>query len=417
MGRIQAGYAYADAEVFYVRYRVTKILTDGQRKRIQPRAMLRVRDGVYDPNGTPCAKGDLYYIKKLKKKTVISPALKLVIQSFIQTVNVQQANGTVAAQDMRVVNFWEQRYLPYCEEIIEKTDQPRKKPSTMKSYKQLWRQHLKPHFDSLTLNDYTPNTGTLFLQVLADKQHSKIVLKHIKALASSIFKRAVNEQRIKTNPWHDVQMPDDAIESEGTKHYTLAEVEDMISALVDNLHCQLILAFSCFLAIRPGEIAALRWEDFDSEYVHIRRSGFEGNVTTPKTLESVAPVPLIDQVRVPLELWRQKCGNPSSGYVFESRAGTPIDMHNVISRIIIPTMKAKKLVWKGLYAGRRGACTNVIEATNGNYAVAQALLRHKSMKTTLDVYKKQITPQAFKSGMELYEQKALAAKNGNGSSE
>jgi len=123
-------------------------------------------------------------------------------------------------------------------------------------------------------------------------------------------------------------------------------------------------------------------------------------------------LPLIDQVRVPLELWRQKCGNPSSGYVFESRTGTPIDMHNVISRIIIPTMKAKRIVWKGLYAGRRGACTNVIEATNGNYAVAQALLRHKSMKTTLDVYKKQITPAAFKSGMELYEQKALAAKNG-----
>ena len=46
----------------------------------------------------------------------------------------------------------------------------------------------------------------------------------------------------------------------------------------------------------------------------------------------------------------------------------------------------------------------MIEATGGNYAVAQALLRHKSMKTTLDVYKKQITPEAFETGL-----KALAA--------
>jgi hypothetical protein len=30
-------------------------------------------------------------------------------------------------------------------------------------------------------------------------------------------------------------------------------------------------------------------------------------VDTPKTEESVAPLPLIDQVRVPLELWRAKC--------------------------------------------------------------------------------------------------------------
>jgi hypothetical protein len=41
--------------------------------------------------------------------------------------------------------------------------------------------------------------------------------------------------------------------------------------------------------------------------------------------------------------------------------------------------------------------------------VGQALLRHKSMKTTLDVYKKQITPDAFKAGMKLLE--AAAATN------
>jgi hypothetical protein len=44
-----------------------------------------------------------------------------------------------------------------------------------------------------------------------------------------------------------------------------------------------------------------------------------------------------------------------------------------------------------------------IEATNGNYAVAQALLRHKSMTTTLTVYKKQITPDAFRAGMKLLQ--------------
>jgi len=64
-----------------------------------------------------------------------------------------------------------------------------------------------------------------------------------------------------------------------------------------------------------------------------------------------------------------------------------------------------------LCAGRRGACTAVIESTNWNYAVAQALLRHKSMTTTLNVYKKAITPEAFKNGMKLLE---AAATNGKG---
>jgi integrase len=45
-------------------------------------------------------------------------------------------------------------------------------------------------------------------------------------------------------------------------HYTLEEAEDLISALVNHVDGHLILALSCFLAPRPGEIAALKWEDF-----------------------------------------------------------------------------------------------------------------------------------------------------------
>jgi hypothetical protein len=61
--------------------------------------------------------------------------------------------------------------------------------------------------------------------------------------------------------------------------------------------------------------------------------------------------------------------------------------------------------WKTLYAGRRGAATAVIEKNNGNLAMGQALLRHKSQITTATFYKKPITPQAFVAGM-----KKLAAK-------
>jgi hypothetical protein len=65
--------------------------------------------------------------------------------------------------------------------------------------------------------------------------------------------------------------------------------------------------------------------------------------------------------------------------------------------------EAVNVKWKGLYAGRRGACTAIVEATNGNYVVAQAVLRHKTMDTTLRVYKKQITPQGLVAGMKLFQ--------------
>jgi integrase len=119
-------------------------------------------------------------------------------------------------------------------------------------------------------------------------------------------------------------------------------------------------------------------------------------------------------VRVPLELWRRQSKQPTEGWVFGSRNDTPVDLHNLVASVLQPhqeggycvrcnrKLKKSGVRWKGFHAGRRGACTAAVEATGGNYAVAQALLRHRSM-TTLNVYKKQITPQAFKDGIRLLE--------------
>jgi integrase len=393
MSRYQRGHIYEAFGAFHVRFYQTE-LRGGQLTRVQKSHRL-------------CAKDRKHYSAKSKP-------VQLLCDDFMRKVNT----ATVTQQDMTVAQFWEKYYLPYCEEIVKLTGERRKKPSTIRGYKQIWKQHLEAHFGKLTLQEYEPHLGTRFLQSLTGTQ-AKNTLKHVRACASSLFKRAVNEQRIKTNPWHGVQMPDDAIESSETQHYTLEETENIISALVDHVDCQLVMALSCLLGLRPGEIAALRWEDFDPESVNIRRSVVRGIVGTPKTPESIAPLPLIDQVRVPLELWRRKSESTKNSWVFPSRNDTPVDLHNLIARVIKPHVEGKSecerchkvpkksgVEWKTLYAGRRGACAAVIEATGGNYAVAQALLRHKSMKTTLDVYKKQITPQSFKEGMKLLEEAA-----------
>ncbi len=375
MGTHQLGRIYEASGKFYVQYRV---VVNG--KRVQRSHFL-------------CTKDD-------RHRSKADRSVKLLRDEHMLGVNAQQAERSPNG-DMRVVDFWEKVYLPYCEEIVQLTGKPRKTPSTVRGYKQIWRQHLKSHFGNLTLQEYSPHMGTAFLDSLTGDQ-GKSTLRHIKACATSLFKRAVNKQHIKVNPWHDVQMPDDAVESAPTLHYTVEEAEDIISALVDRVDCQLIMALACFLGLRPGEIAALRWEDFDEENVHIRRSVVRGIVGTPKMKESIASLPLIDRVRIPLELWRQKSPD-TSRWVFPSVNNTPIDLHNLVARVIRPALEAKELVWKGMYAGRRGAGTAIIALTNGNAAVGQALLRHKNMSTTLTFYKKQIPAADLRAGMKLLE--------------
>jgi integrase len=340
---------------------------------------------------------------------VNSTNVQLLCKEFMLKINQTQHTSQSLGQDMTVVDFWEARYLPYISEIVPLTGKPRKKASTLRGYKQIWHQHLKPHFGTRTLQQYEPQHGTRLLQSLVSTQRKR-TLRYIRAVSSAIFRRAVVEHLIKFNPWHDVVMPDDAVESKPTEHYTMEEAENLISALVDHVDAQLVLALACFLGLGPAEIAGLQWGDVDADWIHIRRNKHLGQVDTPKTTERAAPVPIIDQVRVPLELWRGKCVDTSDG------AWMIADLHNMINRVIKPHVKGEKecvrchetpkasgVKWKGLYAGRRGACTAIIEATNGNYAVAQALLRHKRMTTTINVYKKQITPDAFKAGMKLFQ--------------
>ena len=341
-------------------------------------------------------------------------AIRLLRQKELTKVSNAPA---VTGEDLRIVDFWTSQYLPYCEKEWKGTGM---RASTVRGFKQVWRQHLCGHFGTLTVQAYSSDMARRFLSSLKTKQ-SKNTLKHIRALASAMFSEAMERNLRNDNPWH-VKIPKDCKESKPTEHYTMEEAENLISTLVDHIDAQLVLALACFLGLGPAEIAGLQWNDVDADWIHIRRNRpAHGEVGPPKTLERAASVPLIDQVRVPLELWRAKCENTSG------EAWVISDLPNLINRVIKPHVfgpdnKAKLkacvrcektpkaaagVIWRGLYSGRRGAITAVIEATGGNYAVAQALARHKSMTTTLNVYKKQITPQGLLAGMNQF-QKSLS---------
>jgi len=338
MGRHQTGHIFESASgAFHVRYYATEIV-DGQPRRVQRSHLLAHKDNKH--YSTTCK------------------VVKLLRDEFMRKVNVSQANE----QDIRIADFWEHWYLPFVRQNM--------KASTLRGYLQIWNQHLNGHFADMTLQSYRTHLGSQFLLGLI-KTQGRRTLNHIRSLASGIFTHAVNEGRLESNPWHDVRILGKVKPPKGTEHYTLEEAENIISALVNYVDAQLVVALAFFLGLRPSEIAALRWEDFDANSVHIRRAVVNGIVGTCKTLESVATLPLIDQVLIPLTLWRQKCGNPQSGWVFENKNGKPADLKDMVRRIIRPTLQAAGLEWKTLYAGRRGAGTVLIDLTNGNYAAAQ----------------------------------------------
>ena len=195
-----------------------------------------------------------------------------------------------------------------------------------------------------------------------------------------MFSEAIERGLRNDNPWH-VKVPKDCKESKATEHYTMEEAENLISALVDHVDAQLVLALSCFLGLGPAEIAGLQWGDVDKDWIHIRRNKPHTARLARRRRKSVwHRFPSLTGC-----VCRWSCGGGSADNP-NGEAWVIADLPNMINRVIKPhvigekecdrcekTPKASGVTWKGLYAGRRGACTAVIEATNGNYAVAQAL--------------------------------------------
>jgi integrase len=315
---------------------------------------------------------------------------------------------TITATDMKVVDYWDKRFLKWCQEELQtgpRKGETRLKPSTLRGYKQVYSQHLKDHFGNITLQQYQPRMGSKLLHSLTAKQGWH-VLKYIKAVGSAIFNLAVFPDEIITvNPWTSVRMPNDAIKPQTTA-YTREQSEDLVSALVDHVDAQLVLALACFLALGPAEIRGLEWGDVDRDWLHIRRNVVFGQEGTTKTIERSASLPILDEVRVPLELWRKQSKHTGDGDRIIP------DLHNLVGRVIKPHVKgeqqctrcklvpkASRVEWRGLYSARRGAITHTINVS-GNLALGQRLARHASSATTSAFYHKIMPDSMFLDGMK-----------------
>jgi integrase len=362
MGRYQEGHLVKRFGGWHVRYYVTE-------------------------NGTRKQKSHRLCADQQKKSHV-----KQLCDEFLRTqVNI----GAQNSGPMTVVEFWDRVYLPF----IESSNL---KPSTIHGYKQVWNQHLKSHFNTTNLSDYRTHVMSNFLTGLAKTLRPR-TLNSIKWLASAIFAHAVATGNCETNPIRDAMVLGKTLGHGDTKSYTLEEMENVISALVDRVDAQLVMALSFFLGLRKGEIQGLQWSDIDENYIHVRRAFSRGVVGTPKSKKSLRSLPSIQPVRGLLMLWRANAGD--GVWLFSNTEGTVMNMDQFAREAIKPALRKAGCQWKGFHAGRRGLGTTLRSLT-GNSTAARDVLGHTTTRVTEQHYERTLPEDALR-GMRLLEQKAL----------
>ncbi len=300
---------------------------------------------------------------------------------------------------MGVVDFWDKVYQPFIE------SNNNLKPSTVHGYKQVWNQHLKSHFGTLYLSDYKTHMMSVFLTGLAKTLRPR-TLNAIKWLASAIFAHAVATGNCETNPIRDAMVLGKTLGHGNTKSYTLEEMENVITALVDRVDAQLVMALSFFAGMRKGEIQGLQWSDVDGDYVHVRRAFSRGVVGLPKSKKSLRSLPVIQPVRGLLMLWRAKAGD--GVWIFTNTEGNALNMDMFANMVIKPTLRKAKIEWKGYHAGRRGLGTKLRSIT-GNSTAGRDVFGHTTTRVTEEHYEHTL-PEDPLRGMKLLEAEVTVGK-------
>jgi integrase len=382
---------------------------------------VRYMDDVVQPDGTikrklVCKKLDVAYGGEYRTRKSV--------QSFVNDILAPLNSGLLNPQStMLVTEFVDKVYIP---EYVEK----KLRAATLKQYRDIWNNHLKPRMGKLTLRNFRTVHGEQMLaQIAAQTKLGRSSLRHCKAFLSGTFKQAKRLGILDgLNPIQDVSIPR-APEPEDTYAYSLTEIKSVLAVLPQTAYTVVLTA--ALTGLRKGEIRGLAWDDFDGAELSIKRSvwgtiklakkldpensdasTWGGVAAEPKTKRSRAAIPVVKQLAEALQAHKLRMGKLAVGPIFQAGNGKPLNLDNLARRVIIPALNRCEVCrkpeeehkpeghefsrdnslpqWHGWHAFRRGLATN-LHALGVDDKTIQAILRHSNVGLTMNVYVKSVS--------------------------
>ena len=288
--------------------------------------------------------------------------------------HIEIAQGEL--DDMTVATFADTEWLPF---IYEPGNLMR---STAEIYKKEFEGYIRAGIGSITLKNFRPAHGKLFLQEMVKKGLGRNMVSHIKNVCSSLFSRAVDCEQIDTNPIRDIHVRVKKA-PRPKRQYTVEERDAILGLKTLTTEAKVYFALISVAAMRPGEAAAMDWSnvDFKNEEMHIRgavtgRHGRLGPTKTERSMRTLAITePLASLLR---RLWADR-KRPATGLLFVREGGPnrgePIKPNDYSRYHILRVIKAwnekakEPVVWKALYPGRHLGHRAVWDATHDILAV------------------------------------------------
>jgi integrase len=212
------------------------------------------------------------------------------------------------------------------------------------------RKHLISDFDSVELASVTRDMLQRYLEQKATGGCSFSVVDHLRWDVRAIFRLAVQDRVLLSNPADLLFTPRNA--SRPCRQVLTAE---QVRLLLDqlNLREQLIVQLALFSGMRPGEILALQWKHVADDHVQVVHRIYRGKLDRPKSERSKRQVALTASTRELMRQWKEKTFQNADAWVFSTSGDLPLSRDNVWRRSIRPKLAPLGLEWATFQILRR----------------------------------------------------------------
>ena len=253
--------------------------------------------------------------------------------------------------------------------------------STRVSYMSLINKWIKPKWGGVLLSEVRTLDVEHWLRSLSLAPKTRV---NIRNLMHVQFECARRWELVSQNPIELVRQS--GRRRKTPRRLTIEELRRLLGELHEPCSTMVILA-AC-LGLRIGEILGLQWRDVDllNASLTVRRSVYQYHLGPAKTVYSEGALPLALEIVSALNSWLGKASYRSdTDFVFASTKAGPRDADKLRRNVLQPAAYRAELGKIGWHTLRHSYAT-ALDVAGARMKVAQELMRHANISTTMDVY-------------------------------